>query len=156
MAFIGTDIGGTFTDLLLFDTASGAFWRHKTPSTPHDSSEGILNGVTAICADAGVAPKDIEFFLHGTTVATNAVLEGKIKGLDALAAAAKKSGKFDYDAKLPDLAAVDRYTLRIRLKEPDLRFLYAFAVPNTASAAPSSNVRGCARWPKAPSAMPRC
>ncbi|MBC2667968.1 hydantoinase/oxoprolinase family protein [Novosphingobium piscinae] len=74
---LGVDVGGTFTDLLLFDTASGAFWRHKTPSTPHDSSEGILNGVTAICDKAGVEAKDIEFFLHGTTVATNAVLEGK-------------------------------------------------------------------------------
>ncbi|MDE2620525.1 MAG: hydantoinase/oxoprolinase family protein, partial [Sphingomonadales bacterium] len=74
---LGVDVGGTFTDLLLFDTSSGAFWRHKTPSTPHDSSEGILNGVTAICAKAGVTPGDIEFFLHGTTVATNAVLEGK-------------------------------------------------------------------------------
>ena len=74
---LGVDVGGTFTDLLLFDTATGAFWRHKTPSTPHDSSEGILNGVTAICADAGVAANQIDYFLHGTTVATNAVLEGK-------------------------------------------------------------------------------
>lgn len=74
---LGVDVGGTFTDLLLFDTASGAFWRHKTPSTPHDSSEGILNGVTAICGKAGIAPSAIDTFLHGTTVATNAVLEGK-------------------------------------------------------------------------------
>ncbi|WP_219893583.1 hydantoinase/oxoprolinase family protein [Aquisediminimonas profunda] len=74
---LGVDVGGTFTDLLLFNVETGAFWRHKTPSTPHDSSEGILNGVNAICDEAGVAAKDIEFFLHGTTVATNAVLEGK-------------------------------------------------------------------------------
>lgn len=74
---LGVDVGGTFTDLLLFDTGTGAFWRHKTPSTPHDSSEGILNGVTAICGKAGIAASDIAFFLHGTTVATNAVLEGK-------------------------------------------------------------------------------
>jgi N-methylhydantoinase A len=74
---LGVDVGGTFTDLLLFDQASGAFWRHKTPSTPHDSSEGILNGVMAVCDKAGVTPADIEYFLHGTTVATNAVLEGK-------------------------------------------------------------------------------
>ena len=74
---LGVDVGGTFTDLLLFDQQSGRFWRHKTPSTPHDSSEGILNGVTAICADAGITPGEVEFFLHGTTVATNAVLEGK-------------------------------------------------------------------------------
>jgi len=50
------------------------------------------------------------------------LLEGKIKGLDALAAAAKKSGKFDYDAKLPDLQAVDRYTLRIDLAARDYNF----------------------------------
>lgn len=74
---LGVDVGGTFTDLLLFNTETGAFWRHKTPSTPHDSSEGILNGVTAICANAGVTPGQIDYFLHGTTVATNAVLEGK-------------------------------------------------------------------------------
>ncbi|WP_252259029.1 hydantoinase/oxoprolinase family protein [Erythrobacter aurantius] len=74
---LGVDVGGTFTDLLLFDEATGKFWRHKTPSTPHDSSEGILNGVKAITAEAGVSAKDIAYFLHGTTVATNAVLEGK-------------------------------------------------------------------------------
>jgi N-methylhydantoinase A len=74
---LGVDVGGTFTDLLLFNAETGAFWRHKTPSTPHDSSEGILNGVTAICAQAGVATSEIDYFLHGTTVATNAVLEGK-------------------------------------------------------------------------------
>ncbi|MEO0031295.1 MAG: hypothetical protein RIS94_1053 [Pseudomonadota bacterium] len=74
---LGVDVGGTFTDLLLFDTETGAFWRHKTPSTPHDSSEGILNGVTAVCEKAGIAAGQIDFFLHGTTVATNAVLEGK-------------------------------------------------------------------------------
>ena len=74
---LGVDVGGTFTDLLLFDEQSGKFWRHKTPSTPHDSSEGILNGVKAITAEAGVSAKDIQYFLHGTTVATNAVLEGK-------------------------------------------------------------------------------
>jgi len=74
---LGVDVGGTFTDLLLFDEESGAFWRHKTPSTPHDSSEGILTGVKAITAQAGISASEIAFFLHGTTVATNAVLEGK-------------------------------------------------------------------------------
>jgi N-methylhydantoinase A len=71
------DVGGTFTDLLLFKEETGDFWRHKTPSTPADSSVGILNGVRSICEDAGVGPGEIEYFLHGTTVATNAVLEGK-------------------------------------------------------------------------------
>ncbi|MDX1291654.1 MAG: hydantoinase/oxoprolinase family protein [Hyphomonas sp.] len=74
---LGVDVGGTFTDLLLFNEANGQFWRHKTPSTPHDSSVGILNGVNAICANAEVDPADVDILLHGTTVATNAVLEGK-------------------------------------------------------------------------------
>jgi N-methylhydantoinase A len=74
---LGVDVGGTFTDLLLIKEATGDFWRHKTPSTPHDSSEGVMTGVDAICARAGVRPSDVGVFLHGTTVATNAVLEGK-------------------------------------------------------------------------------
>ena len=78
MAFrLGVDVGGTFTDLLLFEDTSGAFWRHKTPSTPHDSSVGILTGIEAICAKAKVRPSEVNVLLHGTTVATNAVLEGK-------------------------------------------------------------------------------
>jgi N-methylhydantoinase A len=74
---LGVDVGGTFTDLLLFNDTDGQFWRHKTPSTPHDSSEGVITGVQAICEKAGITPAQIDVFLHGTTVATNAVLEGK-------------------------------------------------------------------------------
>lgn len=74
---LGVDVGGTFTDLLLLNEETGGFWRHKTPSTPRDSSEGVMTGVGAVCGDAGIDPAQIEVFLHGTTVATNAVLEGK-------------------------------------------------------------------------------
>jgi N-methylhydantoinase A len=74
---LGVDVGGTFTDLLLFNEETGGFWRHKTPSTPKDSSEGVMVGVGALCGEAGIEPAAIEIFLHGTTVATNAVLEGK-------------------------------------------------------------------------------
>jgi peptide/nickel transport system substrate-binding protein len=63
------------------------------------------------------------------------LIEGKIVGADAVRARALKSGKFDYDAPIPGLEIVDRYTLRIRLTKPDLRFLYVFAVPNTAAVA---------------------
>ena len=55
------------------------------------------------------------------------LLEGKIVGLDELAAKAKKTGKFDYDAKVPGMEAVDRYTLRFRLKETDYNFPYVVA-----------------------------
>ncbi len=63
------------------------------------------------------------------------LIEGKIVGADEVRASALRSGRFDYDAPIPGLEAIDRYTLRIRLKQPDLRFLYVFAVPNTAPVA---------------------
>ena len=74
---VGVDVGGTFTDLMLFDEDSGRYWRHKTPSTPHDPSEAVLAGIAAICAQAGVDPKGLAQIMHGTTVATNVILEGK-------------------------------------------------------------------------------
>jgi N-methylhydantoinase A len=79
MAFrLGVDVGGTFTDLFLVgDEGSGAQYRVKTPSTPADPSEGVLVGVRRICEESGVAVGDLRNILHGTTVATNAVLESK-------------------------------------------------------------------------------
>src|SRR5208337_3800666 len=63
------------------------------------------------------------------------MLEGKIVGGDEARGNATKAGRFDYDAPLAGLEIVDRYTLKIRLKSPDLRFLYVLAVPNTAAMA---------------------
>ncbi len=79
MAFrLGVDVGGTFTDLFLVgDEGSGAQYRVKTPSTPADPSEGVLVGVRRICEESGVAVGELRNILHGTTVATNAVLESK-------------------------------------------------------------------------------
>src|SRR3954452_1255897 len=74
---LGVDVGGTFTDLLLIDEDTGATHRAKTPSTPADQSVGVLAGIDKVCALAGVDPAEIDQVLHGTTVATNAVLEGK-------------------------------------------------------------------------------
>jgi len=74
---LGVDVGGTFTDLLLQDDATKTTYRAKTPSTPQDQSIGVSEGVRLICEKAGVKPSDISLVLHGTTVATNAVLEGK-------------------------------------------------------------------------------
>lgn len=74
---LGVDVGGTFTDLLLHDPATGRTWEAKTPSTPEDQSIGVAEGVRQICARAGISPEDLSLILHGTTVATNAVLEGK-------------------------------------------------------------------------------
>jgi N-methylhydantoinase A len=75
---LGVDVGGTFTDLFLVSQGNGgARFRVKTPSTPHDPSEGVLTGVRRICEEAGIGVGDLQNILHGTTVATNAVLESK-------------------------------------------------------------------------------
>jgi N-methylhydantoinase A len=75
---LGVDVGGTFTDLLLIDEGSGQTFRDKVPSTPSDPSQAVINGARGLCERQNIAPQDIELFLHGTTVATNAVLEKKI------------------------------------------------------------------------------
>src|SRR4051794_151138 len=74
---LGVDVGGTFTDLFLVEDADHRQWRVKTPSTPSDPSRGVLTGVRRICEAAGIAPGDLGNVVHGTTVATNAVLESK-------------------------------------------------------------------------------
>jgi len=74
---LGVDVGGTFTDLLLINEESGATYTAKVPSTPEDSSVGVLNGIARICDESGIDPKDVNRVMHGTTVATNAVLTGK-------------------------------------------------------------------------------
>lgn len=74
---LGVDVGGTFTDLLLIDEESGETYRAKTPSTPTDSSVGVLNGIDKVTSAAGVDPAAISHVMHGTTVATNAIIEGK-------------------------------------------------------------------------------
>ncbi len=80
---LGVDVGGTFTDLLLLDQKNGQTFTAKVPSTPKDSSVGVLNGIEKICRTAGVDPADIAEVMHGTTVATNTVLtlSGALVGL---------------------------------------------------------------------------
>src|SRR5690242_11940772 len=74
---LGVDVGGTFTDILLIDEDSGASYRAKTQSTPQDQSVGVLTGIEKVCAAASTSFDAIGQVLHGTTVATNAILEGK-------------------------------------------------------------------------------
>ena len=73
---LGVDVGGTFTDLILVDEKSGSIHTAKVPSTPADSSIGVMNGVAKVCDNAGVDPSEIAQVMHGTTVATNTVLTG--------------------------------------------------------------------------------
>ncbi len=77
MRMIGVDVGGTFTDLVYCDMESGALAIHKVSTTPDDPSRAMLQGVAELCEKAGVAPGSVDYLLHGTTTATNAVLEHK-------------------------------------------------------------------------------
>lgn len=73
---LGVDVGGTFTDLFLVNEDSGRVFTAKVPSTPADQSIGVLHGIERVCATAGIAPREIDHVMHGTTVATNTVLTG--------------------------------------------------------------------------------
>jgi N-methylhydantoinase A len=73
---VGVDTGGTFTDLIAVETGSGELKRAKVPSVPADPSLAVLEALERLFSE-GVQPRDISLFVHGTTVATNALLEGK-------------------------------------------------------------------------------
>ena len=74
---LGVDVGGTFTDLVLFDEETNSLTITKTPSTPENQSEGVVNGIQKIARQNKIGPTEISFLIHGTTVATNALLERK-------------------------------------------------------------------------------
>ncbi|BAS11141.1 hydantoin utilization protein A [Arthrobacter sp. Hiyo4] len=81
MAFrLGVDVGGTFTDILLINEETGETHRYKTSSTPEDQSIGVLHGIEQACKAAGIPLSEVGEVLHGTTVATNAILEQKGPG----------------------------------------------------------------------------
>jgi N-methylhydantoinase A len=77
MLKLAVDVGGTFTDICVLDADSGQVWIEKVPSTPGDQSVGFIDGILAGLAKADAAPDSVEFLVHGTTVATNALLEHK-------------------------------------------------------------------------------
>ncbi|MGW4489841.1 hydantoinase/oxoprolinase family protein [Amycolatopsis sp. NPDC004368] len=74
MKRIGVDVGGTFTDIMYWDE-DGGLAVHKVPSTPHDPSQATVDGVRQLAEQVGISVADLGQFLHGTTVATNIVLE---------------------------------------------------------------------------------
>jgi len=75
--FVGVDVGGTFTDFCAFDVERGQERVFKTPSTPDDPAEAILSGLVALQNISAISTDDISRFAHGTTVATNALLQRK-------------------------------------------------------------------------------
>ena len=75
MRLIGVDVGGTFTDLVYADTEAGETAVHKVSTTPDDPSRGVVAGLMALCDKYGIPRETIDMVFHGTTIATNAVLE---------------------------------------------------------------------------------
>lgn len=84
---VGIDTGGTFTDVVVLDEATGALTTAKTPSTPADPSVGFLTGADRALAAAGADWGAVGSVFHGTTVATNALLQGDVTGLGFLTTA---------------------------------------------------------------------
>ena len=83
MRLIGVDVGGTFTDLVYFDTITEQVSIHKIPTTVDDPSRGVIDGVTTLCEQVGAEPSSVDYLFHGTTTATNALLEhdGAVTGM---------------------------------------------------------------------------
>ena len=75
MKRVGVDVGGTFTDLIYLDDESGNILVHKLPTTPEDPSVGTVNGVVALTKEAAIEPSELDQVFHGTTIATNIVIE---------------------------------------------------------------------------------
>ncbi len=75
MKRLGVDVGGTFTDLIYVDDESGEILVHKIPTTPGDPSQGTVQGVREVTGQAKVAPSELDQVFHGTTIATNIVIE---------------------------------------------------------------------------------
>src|SRR6202050_532517 len=84
---IGIDTGGTFTDIVAVDAGSGAMCVTKVASTPSNPAVGLVRGVHEILDHMGAGVADVAGLAHGTTVATNALLQGRIDGLGLIVTA---------------------------------------------------------------------
>src|SRR5690606_2503309 len=74
---VGVDVGGTFTDFYARELSTGKAHIHKRPSTPKDPSQAVLLGLRELMDRAKISPEAVTRFAHGTTVATNALLQRK-------------------------------------------------------------------------------
>lgn len=75
MLRVGVDVGGTFTDCVLYCPSSKELKFAKVPSTPSNQSEGVLQGIKELVDEQGIVPEEITSLIHGTTVATNTLIE---------------------------------------------------------------------------------
>ena len=75
MKLVGVDVGGTFTDVIYSDSVVGVVFIHKVPTTGDDPSRGVMTGILELCRRNGIKPDELDYIFHGTTIATNAILE---------------------------------------------------------------------------------
>ena len=120
---LGVDVGGTHTDLVLLDTATGELAVEKVASTPKNPALGVLEGIARFIAN-GVPPSQIGFFAHGTTITTNALLElrgAKVgllitegyRAVQEIQSQARDGNLFDYFYSKPAAIAPQRLTKEI-------------------------------------------
>ncbi|HUZ75562.1 MAG TPA: hydantoinase/oxoprolinase family protein [Stellaceae bacterium] len=120
---LGVDVGGTHTDLVLLDSATGAIAVEKVASTPRNPALGVLDGVGRFIAK-GVAPEAIEFFAHGTTITTNALLEMRgakvgllitkgFRAVQEVQSQVRDANPFDYFYRKPEPIAPQSLTREI-------------------------------------------
>lgn len=122
---LGVDVGGTFTDLALLDDDSGRLTVGKVPSVPADPSQGILAGIAQILAQASAEPARVGYLAHGTTVATNALLERTgartalvtTRGFRDLLEIARQRRPALYDLSVPKPAPLVPRALRLEVPE---------------------------------------
>ncbi len=125
MYSLGVDVGGTFTDLVLFDEDKGTIKALKTSSTISNQAEGVITGINRLKVDMD----EVKRVVHGMTVATNAILEGKVaktglittKGFRDTIEIAKTNRKIVYDMKYQKPAPLITRPLR---KEVDERLYF--------------------------------
>lgn len=120
---LGVDVGGTHTDLVLFDAVNGGIDVEKVSSTPANPAIGVLDGVRRFI-DKGVKPDEIDFFSHGTTITTNALLEMRgadvgmlitegYRAIQEVQTQARDGNPFDYFYKKPTPIAPQSRTREI-------------------------------------------
>ena len=110
---LGVDIGGTFTDFVLEDTATGTLRVGKVLTTPGDPGDAVVEGIRRLLGEAGIRAEDVGVVIHGTTLATNAVIERKGARTGLLTTA----GFIDVLA-IGRESRYDHYNLQLELPEP--------------------------------------
>ena len=122
---VGVDVGGTFTDLVLADLQERELHRFKTLTTPEEPSRGVIDGLTALVAQAGISVAELGYVVHATTLVTNAIIErkGRLTGLITSAGMRDvleigRESRYDlYDLYLTKPEALVPRNLRVEVRE---------------------------------------